>query len=285
MATTKDKKISEKSTKQELWSAYNELVAQTGAEEIVIKEDSSVNDVIKQLSETKININNQFDALTKSLMSDLALLYKTAEQIRQNKEAMIKQFEDQKDNLANTIAAVRTKWNQEEKSLEEEYKAKKDATETAFRREEEEYKYNQLQVRKKEQDEYNEDKRLRQKAIADEEATLSIRKKEIAEMEKQIAEFPSLIEQKVKATEAFITQDLGNKYQSQIKDLSTAKDHAQKIADINISNLDKTIKSQAEEIMSLKAQLVKTNDLLKEMAISALDAKKPIALSNKSNTE
>jgi hypothetical protein len=69
MPAQKEKKVSEKSTKQELWAAYNEAVDQVFGEEMDIQSDDSVNDVIKKLSETKIHINSQFDELTKSLLT------------------------------------------------------------------------------------------------------------------------------------------------------------------------------------------------------------------------
>lgn len=285
MSVTKDKKISEKSTKQELWNAYNEVVVQVSGEEIITNDDDSVNDMIKKLSETKININSEFDALTKSLLGDLGELYKTSEKIRQNKENIIKHFENQKSELQRTIDEVKVKWSNDEKQLEEEYKTKKVEIETVHLRQEEEYQYNLELSRKKEFDTYKADKSLREKTLRDQEEMLAMRKKEIAEMEKQIAEMPTLIENKIKTAEEALARELNSKYQTQIKELTIAKEHAQKIAEINGANSQTTIKTQSEEIGTLKIQLSKTNDMLKEMAVSAIEAKKPTILTSKSNED
>jgi hypothetical protein len=285
MPATKNKKVSERSTKLELWSAYNEAITQISGEEIIVNNDDSVNEMIKKLSETKININSEFDALTKSLLGDLSELYKTSEKIRQNKEELLKHFEEQKNELQRLIADTKVKWSNEERLFEEEFKTKKADAETSHCRQEEEYKYNLELSRKKEQDSYLVNKTLREKALADQENALAVRKKEIAEMEKQISEMPTLIESKVQAAEEARTKELTTKYQIEIKELTVEKDHTRKIYELNTSNLQATIKSQSEEIAALKSQLTKANDMMKDMAVSAIEAKKPTILSSKSNED
>lgn len=283
MPPVKDKQISEKSTKIELWEAYNQAVTQISGEEATIQSDDSVNDVIKKLSETKIHINSQFDELTKSLLGDLGELYKASEQIRQNKEGLIKHFENQKNDLQYQMEEVKNKWLGEEKRFENELKQKKVDLEIKHQRDEEEYKYGLCIVRKKEHDDYLADKTARENLIAEQETTISDRKQEIAEMEKQIAEMPALIEKKVKEAEENLAKDLASKYQSQIKELSINKEHNAKIAEIKITNLETIIKNQSEEISSLKSELSKVNSMMKEMAVSAIEAKKPTVLSSKSS--
>jgi len=285
MPTQKEKNVSEKSTKLELWTAYNEAVALISDEKMDLKSDGSVNDVIKNLSETKININSQFDQLTKSLLGDLGELYKTSEQIRQNKEDMVKHFENQKKELQHQMEEVKNRWLDEEKKFENEFKQKKIDLEIKHQRDEEEYKYNFSIARKKEHDEYLVDKIARENAIAEQETKITDRKKEIAEMEKQISEMPTLIERKVKEAEENLTKDLAGKYQTQIKELSINKEHSAKIAEIKIANLEATIKNQIEEISGLKLELSKVNSMIKEMAVSAIEAKKPTIVSSKSSNE
>ena len=285
MPTQKEKKVSEKSTKLELWTAYNEVVAQISDEKMTVQSDDSVNDVIKKLSETKINLSSQFDEITKSLLGDLGELYKTSEQIRQNKEDLVKYFENQKRDLQHQMEEVKNKWIIEEKKLENEFKEKKVDLEIQRQRQEEEYGYNLGTLRKKEHDEYLADKIAREKAIAEKETAISDRKKEIAEMEKQIAEMPALIDRKVKEAEENLAKDLASKYQTQIKELSVNKEHNTKIAEIKIANMETIIKNQAEEISGLKSELSKVNAMIKEMAVSAIEAKKPAIMSAKHSDE
>ncbi len=283
MPTSKEKKVNEKSTKLELWQAYNEVANKISSDEMVVRSDDSVNDVIKNLSETKININSQFDQLTKSLLGDLGELYKTSEQIRQNKEDLIKHFENQKKELQFQMEEVKTSWTIEEKKLDDEFKQKNIDLATNNQRQEEEYNYNLNILRKKEHDGYLTEKIAREKAIAAEEKVIADRKKEISEMEKQIADMPTLIEKKVKDSEEILAKNLTDKYQNQIKELSVDKEHNAKIAEIKIANLELTIKNQSVEISSLKSELSKVNAMMKEMAVSAIEAKKPTILSSKSS--
>jgi len=278
MPTQKEKKVSEKSTKLELWTAYNEVVAQISGEEIAVQSDDSVNDAIKKLSETKININGQFDQITKTLLSDLSDLYKTSEQIRQNKEDLIKFFENQKKDLQNQMEEVKKKWTFEEKRLQDDFQQKKNDQETKRQREEEEHKYNLSISRKKENDQYQIEKERQDRILKE-------REKEIATMEKQVAEMPTLIAVKIKEAEENLTKDLSAKYQLQIKELAVSRENEAKIAEIKIANLETIIKNQAEEISGLKSELSKVNAMMKEMAVSAIEAKKPAILSSKSSNE
>jgi len=278
MPTQKEKKVSEKSTKLELWEAYNEAIAQISGEEIAVQSDDSVNDAIKKLSETKININGQFDQITKTLLSDLSDLYKTSEQIRQNKEDLIKFFENQKKDLQNQMEEVKKKWTFEEKRLQDDFQQKKNDQETKRQREEEEHKYNLSISRKKENDQYQIEKERQDRILKE-------REKEIATMEKQVAEMPTLIAVKIKEAEENLTKDLSAKYQLQIKELAVSRENEAKIAEIKIANLETIIKNQAEEISGLKSELSKVNAMMKEMAVSAIEAKKPAILSSKSSNE
>jgi len=278
MPTQKEKKVSEKSTKLELWEAYNEAIAQISGEEIAVQSDDSVNDAIKKLSETKMNINGQFDQITKTLLSDLSDLYKTSEQIRQNKEDLIKFFENQKKDLQNQMEEVKKKWTFEEKRLQDDFQQKKNDQETKRQREEEEHKYNLSISRKKENDQYQIEKERQDRILKE-------REKEIATMEKQVAEMPTLIAVKIKEAEENLTKDLSAKYQLQIKELAVSRENEAKIAEIKIANLETIIKNQAEEISGLKSELSKVNAMMKEMAVSAIEAKKPAILSSKSYNE
>ena len=278
MPTQKEKKVSEKSTKLELWTAYNEVVAQISGEEIAVQSDDSVNDAIKKLSETKININGQFDQITKTLLSDLSDLYKTSEQIRQNKEDLIKFFENQKKDLQNQMEEVKKKWTFEEKRLQDDFQQKKNDQETKRQREEEEHKYNLSISRKKENDQYQIEKERQDRILKE-------REKEIATMEKQVAEMPTLIAVKIKEAEENLTKDLSAKYQLQIKELAVSRENEAKIAEIKIANMETIIKNQAEEISGLKSELSKVNAMIKEMAVSAIEAKKPAIMSAKHSDE
>lgn len=282
MPASKEKKISERSTKQELWTAYNEVATQIGAEKIEIAEDDSVNQMIGKLSETKIKINSEFDQLTKALLADLSDLYKTSESIRQNKLELLDRFEKQKKLLSQEIEEVKKRWNDEENKMDKDFKQRKTELEIEHQRKEEEYHYHLKITQQKETDEYNAMKEQREKIISEQENAISERKKEIVEMEKQIAEMPSLIESKIKSAEEILAKEITTKYQAQIKDIATGKEHEAKISEIKINNLELTLKTQSEEIGNLKSQLQKANEMIKDMATTAIESKKPVIINNKS---
>lgn len=268
-----DGKINEKSTKQELWQAYNEVVSAITTETPIIVEDKTVNDTVKSLSETKLNINSEFDTLSKKLLADFDELYKVKEQIRKGKDQMIENFEKQRIALANEIAEVRSKWTEEAAKLEENFKMNALEIEKQRKREGEEYKYNLELDRRKEKDAYEKQKMERENIIKIKEDELKARTDEIAEMEKTITVMPKKIEEEVKNACASLEKELTSKYQSEIKELKVTKDHEAKISEIKIANLESIIKSQTEEIIKLGKQVSSSNDLVKEMAVTAIESK------------
>ena len=84
--------ISEKSTKHELWNAYDELLAQTAKEPVTVdlkQKEFSVPDAFKQLSDLKLKISQQLDSTGEQLLQDLNNLMETRNLIIKEKRNLV----------------------------------------------------------------------------------------------------------------------------------------------------------------------------------------------------
>lgn len=268
-----ESKVSEKSTKVELWQAYNEAVAGISGEDAPVIDDKLISSATKNLSEVKIKISSELDDLQRKLSSDFNDLGDISDRIRKDKKSMLENFENQRKILNDEISRVRASWIEEQKLSEETSKMRSIEIDKLRNRENEEYNYNLSLSRKKENDLWKAEKEERERILKSEEAKILERKEEISVMEKELAKMPVIIEKEVETACASLEKDLNQKYGSRIKELEILKEHEMKMAEIKIANLDSLAKSQTEEIEDLKKQLHSNNLILKDMAVISIEAK------------
>lgn len=267
------KKVSEKSTKQELWQAYNQLIleltkAAPGQEEKLV-----LTDVFKNLGELKIAIGQQLDAAGEVLLKDLSSFNEARNTIAQEKRKMADYFVEQKKALEKEIELIKSAAQEaiekQKQALEEEIANKK----LEQKRQEEEYQYNLGLSRRDDSDQFNYLKAQRERQIAENEEAIAKRQKEIATMEQEIAGIPETIAKEVEKAKALIAKELTERHAREIREAKLDFERDKKIYEIKIVNLEATIKIQASEIDKLKNQYVEATKQLKEMAVSVIEGR------------
>lgn len=258
-------KVSTRSTKQELWEAYNQLLAETEKEPVKFvldeKEITSPG-ALKNLSDLKLKIGQQLDLAGEDLLKDLNGLYETRSTIIQEKRRLIEHFEEQKTALENEIAQVKEQWKNQERILKAQFEEEARQKELARRREDDEYQFSLEVQRRKEADEYA----RRQQALKE-------REDEIAQMEKELAATPSHINEEVNKAKAALAKELTDKYNLELREGKLDFERDKKIYELKIANLETRVKSQNEEIAKLQNQLAKASDQVKDIAISVVEGR------------
>lgn len=93
-------------------------------------------------------------------------------------------------------------------------------------------------------------------------------------LKKQVDEFDKIltkrVEEEKKNTKDTTTKDLNNEFILKQKDFDTEK----KVAEVTITNLEKTIQAQQEEIKSLKLHIDSLNKQLGQIAVSVVNSNK-----------
>lgn len=258
-------KVTARSTKQELWEAYNQLLAKIEKEPVefeTAKKEIVSPDALRNLAELKLKIGQELDKAGEILLGDLNELHETRNNITNIKRRLIEHFEDQKESLENEIAKVKEQWREQEKNHQEQLEEKTRQEQLARRREEDEYQYNLEFQRRKENEQYS-----RREEI------LKERENEIIEMEKEFAQMPETIVQEVDKAKSQLGKELTDKHNLELRETKLDFEREKKIYELKIANLDSSIGSQNKEIIDLKKQLTNASNQLKEIAVSVIENK------------
>lgn len=263
-ARTGGKTVSEKSTKVELWEAYNAAMQDLSGQPKLefASEKQALSTIAKTIDDLKFKFNAEISLVSDGISTELTKFVDFAEELNKKKAAVVKEIETKKEVLEEEIA-----------------KAKKLLTEEAVeseknrKREEDEYQYALSQKRRKEEDEYKILKALDKSEIAEKKAALVARETEIKQMEKDLAEGPKIIETAVNNAVENVTKELGTKHSAEIKEFNLNHNHEQKIASLKIEELSKKVAEQKILIDKIEKELSIANREAKEIAVSVIESR------------
>lgn len=263
-AKTGGKTVSEKSTKTELWEAYNvamqDLSGQPKLEFASEKQDSGK--IGKTIDDLKAKFNAEVTLVSDGISTELTRFVEFAEELNKKKAFAVKEIENKKDALLEEIAKAKKLLGEE--AVE---------SEKSRKREEDEYVYFLSQKRRKEEDEYKIARALDKAEIAEKKAALTTREVEIKQMEKDLAESPKIIEKAVNDAIDSTTKELNAKYLAEIKELNLNNEHEKKIASLKIEELTKKVAEQKVLIDKIEKELAIANREAKEIAVSVIESR------------
>ncbi|MEI6499161.1 MAG: hypothetical protein WCO23_04305 [bacterium] len=269
------KKVSEKSTKQDLWEAYNGLLGEMSQESIVFpatKNENIVPESLKKFSDLKITFGQPLDKLGSDLLSEIEGMASFKKTIEKQKQEIIEAMESRKNLLESEIKRARDMWEQEKGKFEEENALIRESQKITREREEEEYAYNLKIKRRNEIDEYNKIKVTKEAMLISKEEALKQREKDADALQKEIELLPSKIDEAVKRAQEMLGKELKDKHAQELRELNMTHSSEIKILELKNINLDSNVAVQKNEIESLKKQILDLNKQLKEMAVSVIES-------------
>jgi hypothetical protein len=259
---TGGKTVSEKSTKGEIWEAYNAMLSgisdQPSFDLSGEKQESSK--IAKTLEDLRSKFNSDLSSVSEGIGIELAKFVDFSEELNRKKTLVIKEVESKKEMLVEEIEKATKAWAEEE-SLKKK----------AQIREEEDYNYILTQKRRKEEDEYKSVKAIEKAEIAERKAKLTERESEIKQMEKDLAEGPKVIEEAINSAVDDVTRELTLKYSTETKELNLTHDHEKMISSLKIDELTKKVTEQKAIIDKIEKELAITNREAKEIAVSVIE--------------
>ncbi len=272
MAQTK--KVSEKSTKQELWQAYDELMAGMNTLPIEFsapKKEEGKENFIKNITDLKLSIGDNLDRIANDLLKSL----NAAETFRLNLEKEKAQISEnisfKKQALETEIARIQQDNIDEENNYQKSQELIQKEKEIERKREQDEYVYNLSIKRRKETDDYQAQKTLEIAKLQEREEAVLLREKEITQLEKTVADMPKTLEDSIAQAKSEVTKELTAKFTAEISAMKIESGHQKDIRDLKEKNLESIIKSQEAEIAALKKQFADANSQLKEMAVTVIE--------------
>ncbi len=288
-------KVSERSTKNEIFDAYQELLEKvtTGTvdDESVKQEQNfldsaareTVEKVTNDLSKLRISANQTISSLTEQLTSEaerfstlqkaISIAQKELEEINQIKvragmlKRMIEVQKQEGEKFDAEMAAKRTTWEEEQKTYEEHLRKER-------KREEEEYIYQKSLRARREKDTYDAEKRAWEQDLQEKKKLHAQQVLELEELRKKVAAQPLDIDKAVKSA---VAQGLAQeKKDSQIRQNFAKQewDSKQQLSALKISTLEQMVKAQTAEIEELKRQLEKATQQVKDIAVKVIEGAK-----------
>jgi len=308
-----EKKITVSQTKKEILDAYHELlqkmeskteepkvVQKREMEEKTIKEVSglSVDSINKNIAGLKINISGALDKLEEQMagvFKEFEKLHESVKIERENLEelyqisanahslsALIAAQKEKQEAFEKEIEEKKLQWKAEEEKIQSEITEAKVISDKQRKRDEEEYQYNLKIRRKKDQDEYEEKKNklekelleknaMFEKEMAEREAKLKEAETELLELRKKDEEFPVILEKEVKKAQQETEKTLKQQYDFE-KQLSDNKIIGeQKLKDQTIKTLEAKIKDLEALLRQLTIKTDASEENVKQMALKALE--------------
>jgi DNA repair exonuclease SbcCD ATPase subunit len=265
--------------------------------------------IIKNLAQVKVEIGKAVDALEHNLTEEYRKLSDMQEAIRiesRNLEEMhnIKmnadslsallmaqkeykqRFEDEmcakKTAFDGEVSELRDAWEKEQETYAQSKKELDAKNKKERMREEEEYSYNLQLERKKDQDSYDARKSLMEKDLeekretvlrdlAQREAAIKNQEDEFKLLKNQVSQFPSELEKTVKEREKITTENLEKHYKHQIDLSSKDIDGERKLNQQTIASLQAKIKEQESFIKQLTQKADDATIQVQSIAIKALE--------------
>lgn len=272
-----------------------------GEEQRVIREvvqDLSADSVAQRIATVGLDLSKTLSALAEKLGSEVRLLddvrkavvLETREVERlHGKDVVASSIEELVEDYRRRKAAfeAETKVRQEEWQAQQDLRARqlKEQEEELRRqrqREKEEYDYQKALERKKDQDRYDEDKKLRERVLKEREETLARdwaareallkeREGEAAALNAEVEKFPARLQAEVTRAVAEAVKAQEDKARQQMVLLQKDRETDKQVAALRIAALEDTVARQAAQLESLQSRLEEARGQVREIAVQAIE--------------
>lgn len=306
MDTNQQKTITQRSAKQEIWTAYENILkeiaqsgnakddnAKTSFEEIEKKKiidkvsNLKVDKVVADINTLKISLNDALNGLSDKLVEELKNLEraKQAAKLEEDRLENVYKIKNEADSLLGLIETRERKRTEFEKKAQEEaegLKSDADKKQKQNERENEEYAHNLKMARKKEDYEYelkqlskerdfSEKMVLREKELKLREENMTARENELKTLRAKMESFPSELEKAVKESAKKAKEEAEN--QAKIQKEMAEKDSAgeRELAKFKIASLEDVVKKQTAQIQALDSQLAVANQKTQQLAVKIIE--------------
>lgn len=197
-------------------------------------------------------------------------------------DQMVQDYAREKQALESEIATQRTTWDDETAQVVRERKEQEEALKRQRQREIDDYEYKKTLDRKKAQDKYEEEIRLRdgknqhqQEALEKDwqkrEAAIKAQDAEIARLIKEAAEFPARLAKDTEAAAALARKEAEARLEHQILGLKKDAETEKKIAHLQVKTLEDALARSAAQIAALEKQLADAKQQVQDIAVKAIE--------------
>jgi colicin import membrane protein len=244
-------------------------------------------EVSKALSEVAGKLTEEVQLLA-SLREGVELERKELERLHKIDVAasaldqMVQEYARQKESLEEEIAGQRATWEEESARVERERKDQEESLKKQRQREIDEYEYKKTLERKKAQDKYDEDLRVTEKKNQEKqetlekgwkqrEAELKAREEELANLRKEVQEFPARLQKESAAAAAQAGKETEARFEQQTMVMKKDAETERRLAELQIKTLEETAARQTAQIAAIEKQLADAKQQVQDIAVKAIE--------------
>ena len=197
-------------------------------------------------------------------------------------DQLVQDYGREKNRLEGEIAAQRAAWEEESARVERERKEQEDGLKKARQREIEDYEYRKNLERKKAQDKYEEELRVREKKNQEQqealekswqmrEAALKGREEELVGLKRDADELPARLQKETEAAALRARQETEARLEQQILVLKKDAESEKRLAELRVKTLEETLARNAAHIAALEKQLADAKQQVQDIAVKAIE--------------
>jgi colicin import membrane protein len=197
-------------------------------------------------------------------------------------DQLLQDYAREQSRLEAEIETRRAEWEQEARTADRERKEAEEALRKQRQRENEDYEYRKQLERKKAQDRYDEEMHALvkkneerqgelERSWAQREASLAEREEELARLRQQVAEFPERLAAEKEAALAEATRQVTARYEQQLLILQKDAEAERKVAALQVTGLEGTLKRQTEQMAVLERAVEEAKRQVQDIALKAIE--------------
>lgn len=277
----------------------NEIVAQLqGAEVRAAVSEITVEIIAKKLSDLNVEISRTLSGIGEKMNAEMDLLRSLKEAVALESkdlqrlhgidvavtsiDQLLADYEEKKASFEANLLNARQEWAKE---TEEKKQAEAEYTESLKKiraREIEDYEYKKALERKKLQDRFEEEFRLKERqnretqenleqSWKEREASLKDREEELVVLKKEVEQFPGRLSMECAKAAKEAMKEAEAKYNQEIERLKRDLSVEKQIGELKLKQLQESITNQQNQMGSLQAQLDEAKRQVQDIAIKAIE--------------
>lgn len=260
--------------------------------------DVSSDEIIRKFADLNIDISKTLSVLSDKIISEIQSLRKLRQVVELEKkeierlhnidvaqtalDQLLEEYQTQKQQLEDEIESQRLQWEQEKNQKESEDQETEEGLAKTRKRETEEYEYKKNLERKKAQDKYEEDIRLRDKQNKEKqealekswqlrESALKSQEEELNSLRKTVEEFPTRMQNEIDKAVSMAILRTEQKREQEIELLQRDRESEGRIAELKIKTLEESLLRYLSQFSSMQAQVEEAKKQVQDIAVKAIE--------------
>jgi hypothetical protein len=289
--------LSEEST-DKVSSKVEALARMQDLELIDSVKDLSSEEMIRKFADLNIEISKILSALSDKIVQEIQQLGKVRQVVDLEKkeierlhkidvmqtslDQLIEEYQLKKEECEQEIENLHAQFDEEKNQREAMEEEEQEILAKTRKREAEDFEYKRNLERKKAQDKYEEEVRLRdkqnkekhealEKSWPDREQAIKSQEEELVSLRKTVQEYPATMQREIDRAVAAAIQRTEQKLAHEIELLKRDNEAEQRIAELKIKTLEETLLRQLTQTSAMQSQVEEAKKQVQDIAIKAIE--------------